>query len=295
MQVIYIDVLILENVLLNYLILYLVNRFCRLKRKTLYIYLSAFIGAMYVFIVFFPNLNFLYSISMKISVSALMIVIAFWPKNFKTFIKLLLFFYSIAFILGGAIFSIFYLSNNNVNISNGVMVLNKMSSKYLIIGIIIAIFTSKIAFDLIDRYYDMKSKTVELKIINQDKNTKVTALLDTGNSLKDPILGEPIIVIDLNYIKDIIPEELIDVIENNKNIQDITNRDICKRIRVIPYTALGTENGILIGYKVDYIYVFAKKGIGVIHNPILALYNKHLSNKGDYQAIAYPEIINWEG
>lgn len=294
MQVIYLDVLLAENVLLNFLLLYTVNRFCRLNRKIYYILLSSVVGAFYVFIVFFPSLSIFYSSIMKICMSILMIIIAFWPRNLKAFIKQLLLFYGVSFFIGGAILSIFYLSNGDFSSVNGVMVLNKMSSKYLLLGVIVSIFIVKIVFDIVDRHYYLKSKTVELNIINQDKQIRVTALLDTGNCLKDPLSGCPIVIADLNYISGILPNEIIEILKDEKEITQIEDYEINKRLRVIPYTTIGVENGILIGFRVDYIYVFTKDKIGIIKNPIIALSKEHLSKKEDYQAIAYPDIISWE-
>lgn len=293
MQVIYIDVLLLENALLNLLILYLVKRISRIERNNLYIAIASIVGALYVFIVFFPELKVFYSFTMKIAVSILMILIAFWPKDFKSFIRQILIFYGIAFFLGGSILSIFYLTNKNVGVNNGVLVLNRLSSRYLILGIIIGILMVKVAFDFVDRYFDIKNNTIDLGIVNNDINKRLRALIDTGNSLKDPITGNPVVVVDMEYILDIIPDEILDIVKNKKDISNIENTDVVKRLRVIPYSALGVENGILMGYKVDFIYVYNKKNIGIIKNPILALYDKHLSSRGDYQAIAYPEIIKW--
>lgn len=293
MQVIYIDVLLLENALLNLLILYLVKRICRIERSNIFISIASLIGAIYVFVVFFPELKIFYSLTMKIAVSVLMILIAYWPKDLKSFIRQILIFYSIAFFLGGSILSIFYLSNKNVGVNNGVLILNRLTSRYLILGIIIGIIMVKVAFDFVDRYYYMKNKTIDLGIVNNDINKRLRALIDTGNCLKDPITGNPIVVVDMEYILDLIPNEVLDIVKNKKDISNINNNEIIKRLRVIPYNALGVENGILMGYKVDLIYVYNKKNVGIIQNPILALYDKHLSSRGDYQAIAYPEIIKW--
>lgn len=295
MNIIYIDVLLIENVLINFLILYVVYRFCRVKRNLSYLFLSSLIGALYVFIVFFPALSMFYSALMKFCVSILMIIIAFWPRTFRAFLKMLLIFYGVAFFLGGAIISIFYLVNDKmVSSVNGVMLLNKISSKYLIYGVIVSIFVVKILFDVVDRYFDIKNRTVQITVINNEKSIKLTALLDTGNCLKDPISGHPIIIVDIKYIADILPNEVIDLVMNNRDIGDIKDFEISKRIRIIPYMTIGVENGLLIGYRVDYVYIISKNKVGVIKDPILALSRRNLSTKDDYQAIAYPEIISWE-
>ncbi|WDC84078.1 sigma-E processing peptidase SpoIIGA [Caloramator sp. mosi_1] len=216
-------------------------------------------------------------------------------KEFKSIFKAaFIVLWSFVFV-GGAILSIFYLSNaGNVNSVNGVMMLNKLSSKYLVYGVFVSIFIVKIVFDVVDRHYYLKNKTVELCIINDDKQIRVTALLDTGNCLKDPISGCPIIIADAEYVSELLPKEIINILNDKEQVSQINDYEVHKRIRVIPYTTIGVQNGVLLGYRVDYIYVITKEKVGLIKNPIIALSKEHLSKKEDYQAIAYPEIINWE-
>ena len=51
---------------------------------------------------------------------------------------------------------------------------------------------------------------VELKIC--DKNVQTEALVDTGNQLTDPITKDPVMVIEHKRLVDILPQELIQML-----------------------------------------------------------------------------------
>lgn len=59
------------------------------------------------------------------------------------------------------------------------------------------------------------------------------------------------------------------------------------RFRIIPYQALGTENGILIGFKPDNVLIFNNECHKYIKEIIIAIYNKSLSKTGDYKALLH--------
>lgn len=71
----------------------------------------------------------------------------------------------------------------------------------------------------------------------------------------------------------------------------IMESELKSRIRIIPYKALGVENGVLIGIRMDLVISKHKSKTNVVKEPIIALYNKPISSSGDYQALTYPGII----
>lgn len=299
-EVIYIDVLILENFFMNYLLLYFINRFCKCRIKKWRIIIAAFIGALYVFVVFYPDLHMFYSVIMKFMISVLMIIVAFSPYKLKRFIKILILFYIEAFIIGGFLIGILYLGNSTPEIINGALIISNISPspEYIIIGSIIAIILVKFGFDYFEGYYVNEKTNVQLEIILNNKKCTLTALIDTGNSLKDPITNMPVIIVYYKTIVDILPDELKEIVLKDCSYEIFKNRimdsELKSRIRIIPYKALGVENGILIGIRMDLVISRLKSKTNVVKEPIIALYNKPISNAGDYQALTYPGIIKGE-
>lgn len=299
-EVIFIDVLIIENFFMNYLLLYFINRFCKCRSKKWRIIIAAFIGAMYVLVVFYPDLHVFYSVIMKFMISILMIIVAFSPHGLRDFLKITILFYLEAFIIGGFLLGIFYLSNGAPEVINGALYISSISPspEYIIVGSIIAIILVKFGFDYFEGYYINEKTKVELDIVLNQRSCSVTALIDTGNSLKDPITNVPVIIVYYKTIIDILPDELREVILKDYSYEILKIRimesELKSRVRIIPYKALGVENGILIGIRMDLVISRLKSKTNVVKEPIIALYNKPISNAGDYQALTYPGIIKGE-
>lgn len=294
--IVYPDVLIIQNFFMNYLLLYLVNRMCSCRAKGWRIALGAFIGALYVMVVFFPYLRVLYSLLIKLLVSALMIVIAFFPYRFSRFLKLFIIFYLEAFILGGCITAIIYLSNYDIQFTNNVFVTGSSYIRnFIILGSILGIMLIKIGFDYLEGHYGMEKRIVTLEIVANKGTSIIIALIDTGNSLKDPVTNAPVIIAYYKAVFDIFPDE---VKKNGREgmsyhgIQKaLMNSSYKSRIRAIPYKALGTNNGLLFGIRADRAVVRLKRKTYAVDNPIIALYENPLSSGGEYDGLIYPELI----
>lgn len=295
-QVIFIDVLLFENFILNYLLLYIINRFCRCRAKLWRIALGSIIGASYVMVMFFPGLRVLYSLIIKLMIPMVMIAIAFSPSDIRDFLKMLILFYLEAFIIAGCIICIFYLSKQEVGIYNGAALLNKMTANYMIVGSLAAIVMVKFGFDYFDNYHRGEKDRINIEIFINEKSCHLTALVDTGNSLKDPLTNVPVVVVYTKAILGILPDEILPGEAREDSLDYITENipksNLKSRLRLIPFKALGTDNGLLTGIRVDRIYIDIKSYKKVIDNVVIALYNKPLSSSGDYEALAYPEILN---
>lgn len=296
-EIVYIDVVLLENFLMNYLLLYFVNRYCSYKSKTWRISLASIIGSFYVFVIFLQNFSFLYSSIIKLLMSIGMIYIAFSPDSIKKLVRTIILFYIGAFTMSGGILALFYLFDFKFETISGAFIIDGVKSYHLIIGSFIANIFIKLGFDFYENYYSLKKNKVNLKITLLNKTCNIMALIDTGNSLKDPITNLPIIVVYIKSIVNILPKELYDIFlipskDNYSIIQRIFSFDEKERVSMIPYKTLGVENGSLIGIRVDVIEVKLGNQSKILKDNIIALYNKPISDLGNYDALAYPEILN---
>lgn len=293
--VVFVDVLVFENFFMNLFLLYLLDRITNSRQIWWKLGLASLIGALYVVVVFFPELHILYSFLMKLMVSMVMIAVAFTPYSFRQFLKLLLLFYLETFIIGGCIIALFYIMNGDINAAFGSLLLNNISSSYLIFGSIVSIIFVKLGFDYFENYYKTEDNKIKLDVYLNKKRCSITALVDTGNTLKDPITNIPVIIAYVKAVADIFPDEVKKNIIEEANyesvIKDIVNSSLKTRIRIIPYKTIGNDDGMLYGIVVDMIVTRVKSDNTILKNPVLALYNRPVSAENDYQALAYPEIL----
>lgn len=294
---VYVDVIFLENIIINYIILYVTGIISKAKIKQLKILLGSIIGATYAIIYYILNLKIYSSFIIKIILSIIIIYVSFNPKNLKTLFKQVILFYLISFVFAGATIGIIYMVNfQNITIQNGVLVGN-YTIRTILIGIIIAYFLVMIGQKIIKTKFSKKDMICDIEVDFEDKKIKTKALIDTGNMLKEPITNTSVIVLEHTLFNDIIPKQILDNLENilggdlSKIPKDMQTEYISK-FRVIPFSSLGKQNGMLIGVKGKNLIVNINEEIKKIDKVIIGIYNRPLTKNGEYQGLLGLEILN---
>ena len=293
---IYIDVLFLENIILNCIILYVTAIISRSKIRHIRIICASAIGAMYVIIYYVFEIKMYTNIFAKLLLAICMVYIVFIPKKSKDLLKYLSLFFLISFVFGGATLGVIYIVNyNNITIQNG-MILGKYTIKTIILGAIIAFFISILSFKLVKAKLNKTDMFCSIKIKLNQKQIETKAMIDTGNLLKEPISNIPVVVVEDTVLENILPKE---VLENTEKILggdlrkipiDIQQKYISK-LKVIPFSSLGKQNGMLLGIKAESIEIITDEGNRYIDKVIIGIYNKQLSKKGEYKALLGIELI----
>lgn len=83
MMTIYIDIIIVENLIMNYIILYATGLISKCKIYYLRIFFASAIGAIYVVIQYISKLNIYSNSLIKLILSIIIVFIAFNPQNIK--------------------------------------------------------------------------------------------------------------------------------------------------------------------------------------------------------------------
>lgn len=134
-----------------------------------------------------------------------------------------------------------------------------------------------------------------LKIQIEDKEAFIKAIIDTGNFLKEPITKTPVIVVEKEALKNIIPGYITNNLERIIKGEDVEIHEYASRIRIIPFNSLGKQNGILLGIKGDLLVINLEEKDVYINNFIIGIYNGNLSKTGKYQALIGLEILEGTG
>lgn len=122
-------------------------------------------------------------------------------------------------------------------------------------------------------------------------------MLDTGNMLKDPISDMPVIIVQKKVLKDILPNIVLDNLSkivggdvpkevyNDENLQYIT------KFRLIPFSSIGKENGILLGFKARKIEIEQEEIKKEMDNVIVGIYENNLSKRNEYNALISLDLL----
>ena len=293
---VYLDVIFLENIVINYIILYVTGLISKSKIKQNKLLLGALIGAIYSIIYYLIKLKIYSSFIIKIILSIVIIYVSFKSNNYKDLLKKVLLFYLTSFVFGGAIIAIIYMADSqNITIQNGVLVGN-YTIKTILIGVIIAYFTILIAFKIIKNKISKKDLICDISVRLDNKSIKTKALIDTGNMLKEPITNLPVIVMEHTLLYDVIPKDILNNTEkilggDFSKIPDNIRDEYFSKLKVIPFSSLGKQNGMLLGIKGENLTVNLKDEIKKIDKLIIGIYNKSLTKRGEYRSLLGLEIL----
>ena len=284
---IYLDIILFENLCMNYIILCATGIVMKSKIKHIKFIISSLIGSLYAIVVYLKISNFASNIIMKIVLSIVMIWVAFDCKNFKNMFKYLLMFYLISFVFGGCSFAlIYFVKPENIIIRNGVLV-GLYPIKVTLIAGAIAFIVIQIAFKITKNKLSANDMMCFIELYFEVKKIKIKALIDSGNMLKEPISGYPVIVVERDKIEQILPSKLIKLINNiergEQKEQEIN--EFSRKIRLIPFSSLGKQNGMLIGIKMEKIKIDFKDTAIYVNKVIAGIYNKKLTKENKYNAL----------
>ncbi len=276
-MVVYADVLIFLNTIVNYYIVALTAKVCRVNKKWYRFVFAAFVGALFSLYIFLPKLNFILELVIKLVCSAAVVLIGFGFENIKKFTRRSVIFYLISFLYAGlmlALWSIF--KPNGMVIHNSVVYFNISPFTLIVLS---AVFY--VALVIFKRIYSQKNSTVkycEIEIFCEDNSVKTDAIIDTGHSVGDLFSDSEIIFISVSKAKKIF--SVTDPLFLDEKMK--------KRYRAIPCkTVDGTA--VLDAFRCDKAVVLSGGEKYESHFPIVAI-SKHI-NSSDYSAIISPEIL----
>lgn len=293
---IYVDVVLFENLIMNYIILFTTSQILKIEPKHIRIILASLIGAIYSIIAYMNILDIYSKIPLKILLSIIIVYVAFNPQTLKKMWKYILFFYLVSFVFGGAAFSLIYIVKPQEILMKNGLFLGTYPLKIAILGAIVAFITITIVFKLAKNKISKKDLFCEMEICINNKKIETKTMVDTGNMLKEPISNTPVVVVEHMLLYECIPKEILNNLENIiggdfSNISEKIKNEYISKLKLIPFSSLGKQNGMLIGIKPDYIKIKTEEKENKIENVIIGIYNKSLTKKGEYRALIGMELI----
>lgn len=294
---IYIDVVLIENLCMNYIILFATSYILKIKVNHIRLIISALLGGIYAILAYMQILEIYSNIFMKIILSIVMIYIAYNPKNIKKLVKQIVIFYLTSFVFGGCAFALLYfVKPEEILMINGSYI-GTYPIKIAILGGIVGFTTTVIAFKIVKAKLNRKDMFCQIEIYFNEQSVKTKAIIDTGNMLKDPITRLPVIVVEKDILSRILPYKILNNLERiiggdvPNEIYEDENLEYIKRFRVIPFSSIGKQNGLLLGFKADKIITNIDDNEETINNVIVGIYNNKLSKKNNYSALIGLDIL----
>ncbi|GKX29071.1 sporulation sigma-E factor-processing peptidase [Vallitalea longa] len=299
---VYIDIVFIINLIMDYIILFIVKVLTKRNTKKIRLFLGAVVGAlMMCMIVILPYDNYFFNVVVGyLLTSVLLIYISFKPKILSEFIKLTIIMYLSAIMLGGIMFALYYYSSIGVAVSkviNGTYNMDLGVGLFVIFGII-AIIIFKIIRKVMANTVMTNKNLYGVEININDSKIMVNGLLDTGNNLYDPITKNPVLIAETELLKKLIEKDSYDKLRdiscdvyNLSSFAEFGEKSNLK-LRLIPFSSLGNENGMLLGIVADNICINLGNETKDYRDVVVAVYDKKLSNDNSYQVLIHPKLIS---
>lgn len=254
-MVVYLDVLLIENFIVDFFLLLLSYNIIRYKVKTKRVIISAIIGSLYTLVMIFPKLYVFSYLPIELIVAYLMNIIIAGRRKWILSIKVTVIFLISTVTLSGICF---YLSQfqNRYSFKNGFS-MNNVSLKCILLGIMIIYIIYNRAISYLKERSIIKNFIFDIKITLNNVDYVIKGFLDTGNELREPITNLPCIIVEENLFRNYKVDE--------------------NKVYYINYSALGYD-GKIRGFRADKVMIKEEgekfKEVQVIICPCKDLLNK---------------------
>lgn len=279
---IYIDTLFLLNAILNYLLLLGSARLGGAEIRRRRLLSAAAIGGLYAVGCVVPQLGFFQNPVFKVIVGALMLLTAFSWK--RSTIKLGLLFLALSFAFGGLVMVILNVYGTSLMLLNGAAYY-PVSGRVLVLTAAAVYILAHTIFARLGEHVGGELVPIEL---NADaRSVKLTALRDSGNTLKDPITNQNVLVAEWQIAKALLPREIGATLTEaqfarpTELLTTLSAGVTAGKWRLIPYRAVGTSGGLLLAMRCDMVQIGKEKQAG----GLVAFSPTAVSDGGGYTAL----------
>ena len=125
---------------------------------------------------------------------------------------------------------------------------------------------------------------MKVQVAIDGKAKDFTALYDTGNTLRNPVDGRPVLVMEQAALLELLPKTEADILKE-KNAPETAMARLYSagsrlRFTLLPYRSVGMETGLLLAVRSDYIVLSRRR----IPRTLIALSQGPVSDGGGIQA-----------
>ncbi|ONI38685.1 hypothetical protein AN639_07335 [Candidatus Epulonipiscium fishelsonii] len=280
MQTIYIDVLFVINLIMDFYIFFvaklLLNKPVKIKNL---IVASTIASILYCLSIIWPFLQELPCNLYYFILPIISIIYLFEPITIKEFFKVYVINFFSAFIIGGLSFNIHYLVGGHFIVP-------------IISGSIIT-FIIFISFESIRRKVLMLEYEANLDFRIENSLINLTGIIDTGNTLYTMFSKHPVIVVSLDKVNNYLNyeiQELVRNLETAKNIEEVLiNRP--RKVQLIPFESVGCKSGLLVGIEVKDLKIIKGNKTYLHKSSIIGLCSTPVFKDDKYSVLIHPDLI----
>lgn len=274
--IVYADVLVFLNMLVDYFLLLATSKIVDKDFKTSRIAISSFLGGISALYIFLPQQNIFVDFVYKSATAFVLSAVCFESHTIKEYLKNTGVLFSVTCGYAGLMFALWNIFkpygmviNNSVvyfDISPVILVCCSVGG-YLIFTFLWKIFGKSAVY----------AEKCDITVCADGKNILLKAIADTGNSIEDVFGKNEIIIADKSAVERLFGKTDV-----------YCNSNLKKRYRILPCSTVSGYD-MLEGYRCDGAVLESGGKKTVLKKPVLAV-SKVTLNDG-YNAIVNPKIL----
>ena len=282
MTVIYIDTLFLLNALVDYLLLLAAARLAGEPLRRIRFALGAALGGAYAVAIFLPGLFFLSHPLCRVASAALMMVVSYGGS--RRLLRQGILFVALTCAFGGGVVAIGLLGGTGLTLGNGVFY-SALDLKVVLLSAAVCYGVLTLVFRRLAQHSAANGELVPVRLRLGERMVDLTALVDTGNTLTDPVSGRPVMVAEGERAGPLFPREYRpgpgDLADPTAALTRLGTGKWRSRFRLLPYRSVGVDRGLLLAVRLDSLELDGQ-GRGPV---LVALSPTPVSDGGGYQAL----------
>lgn len=286
-MVYYVEYIFAENFLIDFILLFITGKL--LKKTIIYrrLIISSVLGAVYVILTAYIGREFMTYFIVKFSVSVLMVMIAYDSRGIAANLRTIIAFYITSLLMVGIITALYYLDYD------------KLTVNAIVCSIFMGYAALHFFFKEIKAKFEKHNYMRKVEITVNNKSKILRAYIDTGNELTEPMSGKPVIVANMECIKNLLSKELYEEIliccKNEKNsYENLLNMKSDVNLRIVKYNTISSIGENMICLVPDNIEITDDKNNIVKTDAVIGIYPGRISKKDDYDALLFKKLLELE-
>ncbi|MBE6973157.1 MAG: sigma-E processing peptidase SpoIIGA [Ruminococcaceae bacterium] len=282
MTVIYLDTLFVLNAIMDYLLLLCSARIAGEELHRLRMGLGAVLGGSYAAAAVLPGMDVLLQPPFKIGAAILMVVVGLGAS--RRLLRQAVIFFALSCAFGGGVLGVSLLGGQGMSLGGGV-IYSGMDIRIVLLSAAGCYVLFTLGLSRWGRHTAAAGELIETKLFVFGRETNFTALLDTGNTLSDPLSGKAVMVADADMVMPLLsgiaPFKREELSTPDRVLERINTGRWRGRFRLIPYRAVGVECGLLLALQPDQVKLNGRESGGML----VALSPTPVSDGGNYRAL----------
>ena len=286
MRILYIDTLFVLNLIVNYLLLLATAKIAAVHISRLRIGLGALFGAAYAVAAVFPAFGFLLTAPMRLVSGGAMALLVFGGK--RGLLRAALLFFAVSAAFGGTIYALGLMAGGPAYDGHHVL---PISLKALVLAFALCYGVMSLVFHRLGR--DMGARPAQVEIVRRGRTATLTGLLDTGNSLVDPVSGGAVLVAETEALRPLFDAASAALLTGPladspvELLPKLQEAAAGHGLYLLPYTAVGTRSGLLLAFRPDSVRIDGREARGAA----VALSPARVSDGGRYNVLVNGGVL----